>query len=134
MMRDQILKALGRGYAHECNKYKPVDPDLITAMANEIEESFSPSKPVEVKEPKMMICPKHETCSINCSHVGKHGKNHTCHDKLTCPPCVPYEEKKEEPKESELEAMLTKLKNGYDTIYTIELLLKYLIKKEKEGK
>ena len=43
-METQVLQALARGYCHSENSGKIVDPDLIKAMAQEIIESFSPSR------------------------------------------------------------------------------------------
>ena len=36
MNREMIIRALARGYTHDINKDKVVDPDLITAMADEL--------------------------------------------------------------------------------------------------
>jgi len=94
-------------------------------------------EPAEVKEPKMMICPSKD-CNADCAHAYKHNKNHTCNEKykLTCPPCVPYEEKAE-PKESELEIIyneFTKPHSSMGYLDAIKKILLYLIKKEKECK
>ena len=51
-METQVLQALARGYCHSENSGKTVDPDLISAMAKEIIESFSPRPDGKTKKEK----------------------------------------------------------------------------------
>lgn len=41
-LEEQVQQALARGYCHEKNSHKTLDPDLIFAMSEEVVKTLTP--------------------------------------------------------------------------------------------